>query len=312
MSAPIRVAFLGNAAWSVPPLGALAVAPRIEVALVLTRDPRPGRRGSGPFPTPVAERARAEGLPLLETPTVRSGPGFDRLREARADVLAVVAYGELLPLDVLGLPRLGSVNLHFSLLPRWRGAAPVQRAILAGDDETGVTTMLMDAGLDSGPILERRVAAIGPQDDAGSLGGRLAELGAPLLVSSIDGLAAGTLVPRAQEGVATTAPKLAASDRPLSWSDDASALVRRVRALSPEPGATAVVGTTVVKILRAETVQAPSPGAGIVVAVEAAGLVVGAGSGTVRLLEVAPAGRRRMGGGDLARGAHLAPGDRLG
>jgi methionyl-tRNA formyltransferase len=312
MAAPIRVAFLGNDAWSVPPLAALADAsPRIEVALVLTRDPRPGRRGAGPVPTSVAELARGRGLPLVETPTVASGPGSERLRGAGADALAVVAYGELLRPDVLGIARLGAVNLHFSLLPRWRGAAPVQRAILAGGSGTGVTTMLMDEGLDTGPILEQRREAIRPDDDAGSLGARLAALGGPLLVSSIEGLAAGTLVPAPQDGPATMAPKLTAADRPIAWSDDAASIVRRVRALAPDPGATATVAETTVKVLRAEVVPVTAD-PGVVVDVGSEGVVVGAGEGSVRLLDVAPASRRRMSGAAFARGARLRPGDRLG
>jgi methionyl-tRNA formyltransferase len=315
MTAPVRVAFLGNDAWSVPPLEALAHAPGIELGMVVTRDPRPGRRGAGPAPTPVAAFAREHRLPLLETPTVRSGPGREGLDAAGASVLAVVAYGELLPPDVLASAPTGAVNLHFSLLPRWRGAAPVQRAILAGDPVTGVTTMLMDAGLDTGPVLERLEEPIRPDDDAGSLGARLAKLGAPLLVASIAGLAAGTVAPRAQEGAPTVAPKLLADDRPLPWSQDAASIVRRVRALSPSPGATATVAGDLVKVLRAEERSGEEGAAaapGTVVAVEAAGLVVRAGVGAVRLLEVAPPGRRRMSGGDLARGARLAPGDRLG
>jgi methionyl-tRNA formyltransferase len=314
MGAPIKVAFLGNAAWSVPALRALAEAsPRIGVALALTRGPRPGRRGAGPSPSPVAELARSLGLPLLETPTVRSGPGSDALRDLRPDVLVVVAYGELLPSSLLSLAPLGAVNLHFSLLPRWRGAAPVQRAILAGDRRTGVTTMLMDEGLDTGPVLERREEPIRSDDDAGSLGARLADAGGDLMVSSLEGLADGTLEPRPQVGPATAALKLTAADRPIPWSDDADAIVRRIRALAPVPGATMVVAGTAVKVLRAATLMAPTGYApGIVVSIEPEGLVVGAGAGAVRVLEVAPPGRRRMSGGDLARGARLSPGDRLG
>jgi len=310
---PVRVAFLGNDDRSVGPLAALASAgPAVEVALVLTRDPRPGRRGAEPVPTPVAELARARGLPLVEAPTVRSGRGLDRLRAARADVLAVVAYGELLTPEVLTIAPLGAVNLHLSLLPRWRGAAPVQRAIMAGDAVTGVTTMLMDRGLDTGPVLQRLEEAVRPEDDAGSLGSRLAELGAPLLRSSIEGLAAGTVTPRAQVGAPTSAPKLTDEDRPIAWSEDAAAIVRRIRALSPTPGAVTTVAESAVKVLRAEEAGAPTQGAGVVVAIEGPGLVVGAGSGTVRLLEVVPSGRRRMSGADLARGWRLAPGDELG
>jgi methionyl-tRNA formyltransferase len=313
MRTPIRVAFLGNAPWSVPALASLVEASaRIEVTLVLTREPRPGRRGADPSPTPVAELAVARGLPLVQTPTVRSGRGFEALRAAGVDAIVVVAYGELLPPDVLGLAPLGALNVHFSLLPRWRGAAPVQRAILAGDPTTGVTTMLMDEGLDTGPVVERREEPVRRDDDAGALGARLAALGGPLTVSSLGGLAAGTLVPAPQVGAPTLAPKLTAADRPIPWADDAEAIVRRVRALSPAPGATAVVDGAVVKVIRAEPAATSGDGPAVVVAVEPDALVVGAGTGAVRVMEVAPPGRRRMSGGDLARGARLAPGDRLG
>jgi methionyl-tRNA formyltransferase len=308
----IRVVFLGNDAWSVPPLIALVdAAPRIEVVLVATRHPRPGRRGSGPVPTPVGELARRRGLPLLETPTVRTGSGAARLRDAGADLLVVVAYGELLPPEVLRLASIGAMNLHFSLLPRWRGAAPVQHAILAGDETTGVTTMMMDEGLDTGPILEQWEEAIRPDDDAGSLGARLSTIGGALLIGSIERLVEGSVVARAQTGTPTTAPRLTAPDRALDWSEDAEALVRRIRALAPVPGATTRFRGAPLKVLRAEPVVGSGP-AGVLSTVDREGVVVAAGRGAVRLLEVAPAGRPRMSGADLARGSRLEPGERLG
>jgi methionyl-tRNA formyltransferase len=311
MAGPIRVAFLGNDDWSVPALDALARAPRVEIVLVLTGNPRPVRRGSGTVATPVAGRGRALGLPLFEAPTVRSGVGWDRLQDARPDVLAVVAYGELLPAAVLDLAPLGAINLHFSLLPRWRGAAPVQRAILAGDDRTGVTTMLMDEGLDTGPILERREEPIGPLEDAGSLGARLAEIGGPMLVAAIAGRHDGSIVPRPQTGGVTLASKITGADRAIVWSEPAPATVRRVRALSPRPGATTRLGDRSLTVFRAEAL--PGPGEpGVVSTVDAAGVVVGAGAGSVRLVDVAPAGRRRMSASAFANGARLRPGDRAG
>ncbi|HEY7667099.1 MAG TPA: methionyl-tRNA formyltransferase [Actinomycetota bacterium] len=312
MSGLIRVVFLGNDAWSVRPLAALADAgPAIDLALAVTRDPRPGRRGAPPVPTPVAALARERAIRLLETPTVRSGPGFDGLLAADPDVIAVVAYGELLPAEVLGAAAIGAVNLHFSLLPRWRGAAPIQRAILAGDRTTGVTTMLMEEGLDAGPILEQREEPIRAEDDAGSLGERLSATGAGLLVGSIVGFADGSITPRPQTGVPTSAPKITPDDRPIDWSDSADAIVRRIRALSPSPGATTIVRGAPVKVLRAEAFAGRGE-PGIIAAVDGEAIEVGARDGSVRLLEVAPAGRRRMSGGDLARGSRLGPGERLG
>src|SRR5437667_301649 len=169
----MRVAFLGNAEWSVPPLEALAGSSH-RTSAVVTRAPRPAGRGGRPRATPVAEAARRLNLPLREVETVKGGAGFEALLASRPDALAMVAYGEILPKAVLDLPRIAPVNVHFSLLPELRGAAPVQRAILDGLVVTGVTTIRMDEGMDTGPILLRAEEPIDPEDDAGSLGDRLA------------------------------------------------------------------------------------------------------------------------------------------
>ena len=314
-----RVVYLRNDAWSVPPLEALAGDPGIEPVLVLTRTPRPGRRGAPPAPTPVAASARELDLPLLEVPTVVSGPGRSSLREADPDVVVVVAYGELLPRDALEAGRFGAVNLHLSLLPRWRGASPVQHALLAGDTETGVTTMLLDEGLDTGPVLAQAVVAIEAEDDAGRLGARLARLGGELLARTIVDLAAGRVTPRAQEdALATAAPKLTAEDRRLRWDRPAAELVGRVRAFAPRPGADTLRGDRILKILAAAPVAeegAADPAeaaAGTVVRVDPTWFEVAAGEGRVRVLEVAAEGRARMPTGDWLRGSRLEPGERLG
>jgi methionyl-tRNA formyltransferase len=308
---PVRVVFLGSDAWSVPSLVSLFADPEVDVVLVVTRAPHPARRGGAPVRTPVADMASGTGLALTETPTVRRGEGFEQLRAAAAEMLAVVAYGELLTPEVLGLAPVGAVNLHFSLLPRWRGAAPVQRAILAGDRSTGVTTILMDEGLDTGPVLQQREEPILEVDDAGSLGGRLADRGAALLVESLLRFARGELAPAPQVGAATLAPKVTAEDRVLRWDEPATASVRRVRAFAPAPGATTRFRDAPFKILRAETLPAAgSPGE--VVDVDADGFVIATVDGGFRPLEVAPAGRARMSGHAFARGARLRPGERFG
>lgn len=306
-----RVVFLGNDSWSVPALEALSASPH-DVVLVVTRDPRPARRGGGLVPTPVAGAAGDLSLPLLETGTAASGEGFDRVAASEGDILAVVAYGEILPQGVLDLPETGTVNLHFSLLPKLRGAAPVQRALLEGLGTTGTTTILMDRGMDTGPILLQREEAVLPDDDAGSLGSRLAEAGAAMLVETIGLLMAGELRPRPQDHeAATLAPKLEREDRWLDWSEDAPALSRRVRALAPDPAASTRLRGAVLKVFRAEA--APGRGSpGEVLSVGGDGFVVAAGRGGLRPLEVAPAGRRRMAAGDFVRGARLRPGERLG
>src|SRR5688572_20920347 len=222
----MRVAFLGNDVWSLPPLRALAEAPDIDVQLVVTNPPRPAGRGSELTPTAVADAARDFDLPLIEVDRVRDGEGFDALDALEPDAIVVVAYGEILTPDVLDIPRLGAVNLHFSALPRWRGAAPVQRAILEGDEVTGVTVMLMDEGLDTGPVLAAMETPIDPDEDAGSLGARLADLGSELLVEALRGLDDGSLDPRSQDQAAATyAPKVLPDEREIDWSQPADAIV---------------------------------------------------------------------------------------
>lgn len=305
----LRVVFLGNDPWSVPALEALAQSPHRPL-LVVTREPRPAGRGGRPRPTAVAEAARALGLPLREVATVKRGPGLEALREAEPDVLAVVAYGEILPPEVLEIPRLAPVNLHFSLLPALRGADPVRRAILEGLEVTGATTIRMDEGMDTGPVLLQVEERIRPEEDAGSLGGRLAARGGRLLVETLDGLASGSLEERPQgDGAASLAPRLRADEEWIDWTEPADAVVRRVRALAPDPGARTRFRGRVLKVYRA----APAEGRGEPGAVlRSGGLVVAAGEGAVRLEEVLPEGRRRMSGEDFARGHRPEAGERLG
>ena len=316
-----RVVFLGNDAWSVPSLEALAAEPWLEVALVVTNPEKPAGRGSALRPTLVAEASQRLGLSLVEVAGVRSGPGLEALRSAEPDVLVVVAYGEILSPEVLGIARWGAINLHFSLLPRWRGAAPVQHALLAGDTVTGVTVMRMDEGLDTGPVLAQREEPI-RDDDAGALGARLATLGAGLLIEVLrtppadDGAPAWRETPQDHRR-ATTAPRPRAEDRRVDWTEPADAIVRRVRAFGPDPAATAVFRDAPLKVFGAEVAQEglaleDVPGVpGGILGADDRGVVVVAGEGSVRLLEVAPAGRRRMPAPDWARGARFAPGETL-
>jgi methionyl-tRNA formyltransferase len=312
----VRLAFLGNDRSSVPSLDALVASDRVDVALVVTNPPRPAGRGSAVTSTPVADAARAFGLPVVETPGVRVGDGLAALRTAAPDALVVVAYGQLLSEEVLSLAPMGAVNVHFSLLPRWRGASPVQRALMAGDPTTGVSVMTIDEGLDTGPILAMREVPIAPDDDAGSLGARLATLGGVLLVEALEQLAEGTARPRAQEATGVTlAPKLTPQERWIVWTEDASAIVGRVRALAPEPGASTMANGATLKVFRAEAVgtgleEGTPPG--MLLTFDTAGVAVAAGAGAVRLLEVAAAGRKRMSAVAWSRGARVSPGDLLG
>lgn len=311
MTRSLRVAFLGNDPWSVPSLEALHSSSH-EVVIVITAAPKPAGRGNELTPTAVATSARALGLPLAEVETLRAGPGFKELATSSPDVLAVVAYGELLPPNVLHTPTVAAINLHLSLLPELRGASPVQTALLIELEETGVTTMLMDQGLDTGPILLQKREPIGPADDAGTLGARLAAIGAGLLVETVDLLAAGPVAPRAQDdSMATTAPKFGPQDRVLDWSNTARVLVSLTRALSPDPGATTTFRGEPLKVFRAEQVNA-SGEPGRIVAVTPEGIVVAAAQGAYRPTDVAPAGRKRMSGGDLVNGLRPEVGERLG
>ena len=318
----MRVAFLGNDPWSVAPLRALVEAEDVEVALVVTNPPRPAGRGSKLRPTAVADAARELDLPSLEIERVRDGVGFDALSDIEPDALVVVAYGEILTPDVLDIPRLGAINVHFSLLPRWRGAAPVQHAILEGDETTGVTIMSMDEGMDTGPILAAEETPIGPDEDAGALGKRLSELGASLLAGTLRGLGEGSIESRPQASAsATYAPKLKTEDRTIDWTSSADGIVRKVRAFAPEPGATTTFREEPLKVLGAETqpllTSMPSPGPvwepGLLIQSETTRIPsAAAADAAVRLLEVAPAGRKRMPAADWARGARIRAGERFG
>lgn len=315
----MRVAFLGNDEWSVAALRTLVDAADIDVELVVTNPPRPAGRGSQLTATAVADAAASMDLSVLEVDRVRDGEGFDALDVLEPDAFVVVAYGEILTPDVLDIPRLGAVNVHFSLLPRWRGAAPVQRAILEGDEVTGVTVMLMDEGMDTGPILVSAETRIGRDEDAGSLGARLAYLGAPLLIEALRGLENGSMEPRSQaHGDATYAPKLLPDERTIEWAHPADAIVRRVRAFAPEPGAVTTFHQGRLKVLRAERVPVEdranltTPVPGRLRTDEEGVPIVDASWDLVRLLEVAPAGRKRMTGAEWARGARIEPLEHLG
>jgi methionyl-tRNA formyltransferase len=309
-----RVVFLGNDAWSTPPLESLASTPSLEVVLVVTDPPHAARRSSEQVPSLVAVRARQLGLDVSEIDRVGGARGLETIGNARPDALAVVAYGELLTRQVLAAAPLGSVNLHLSLLPRWRGAAPVQRAILAGDEATGATVMLMDEGLDTGPTLASVREDIRAEDDAGSLGERLARLGGPLLALSIVQLADGSAEITEQTGEASLAPKLTKQERWIDWGGSAISIARRVRALGPEPGASTRWAALVLKVFTSVVVEGEwraSP-PGTIVAADGEGIVVATGEGFLRPLEVATEGRKRMAASDWARGARPQVGSRLG
>jgi methionyl-tRNA formyltransferase len=316
----LRVAFLGNARWSVTPLECVARS-RHPVVLVATREPRPSGRGRALTPTPVADAARRLDLPLRELATVRDEAGLGALREAQPDVLAVVAYGEILSEGVLAVPRRMPINVHFSLLPALRGAAPVQRAIMLGLRETGVTTIRMEEGLDTGPILLQATTELLFEEDAGALAGRLARRGGELLVETLDRLAAGTLVETPQdEDAATYAAKITREDEVVDWSRSSDEISRQVRALFPAPGASTGFRGKRLKILRV------SAEGGVVFATDEVppgslmatdnSLLVTTGPGPVggwlHVEVIQPEGKRPMSAKEFVNGYRPEPGERLG
>jgi methionyl-tRNA formyltransferase len=261
----------------------------------------------------VAERADAAGIPVLQPRSPREPEFLDRLAELTVDAAPVVAYGALVPPAALDVPAHGWVNLHFSLLPAWRGAAPVQHAIMAGDEVTGASTFRLEAGLDTGPVFGTVTETIGPRDTAGDLLGRLSVSGAGLLVATLDGIAAGTLVaePQPAEGI-SLAPRIEPADARVNWDLPAHVVDRRVRGVTPAPGAWTTWRGDRLRLGPVEPVtDGPELAAGGVV-VGSGGVLVGTGRGAVRLGDVQPAGKRMLPAPDWARGARPTPGERVG
>ena len=306
---PLRLAFMGAPDFALPALRALAEAGH-EIAAVYAQPPRPAGRGQKERPCPVHALALERGWEV-RTPASLKDPGVQAAFAALdLDVAVVVAYGLILPAAVLASPRLGCVNVHASLLPRWRGAAPIQRAILAGDAETGVTIMQVTEGLDAGPLLLAEAVPIAAAETAESLHDRLAALGARLIVTALEGLAAGRLRARPQpEDAVTYAAKLQRGEGRLDWRRPAAELERAVRAFTPWPGAEFEAGGTRVKVLAAEVVVGdPAAAPGTVLDDR---LTVACGEGALRLLKVQRAGKAALDAEAFLRGFDLAPGTRL-
>lgn len=303
---PLRVVFFGTPAFAVPSLEGLLEAGH-EVPLVVTQPDRPVGRHAEPKPSPVASLSLARGIPVARPEKVRGNQELvELLRAARPDALAVVAYGRILPKEILELPRLSAVNVHASLLPRHRGASPVAAAILAGDRETGVATMRMEEELDAGPVyLERRVA-IGETETAGELSARLAALGGGLLVDTLRGLGAGRLTARPQEGEPTFCRPIRREDGEVDWERTGEDLARRLRAFTPWPGLYTFLGGERVKILEANPWPGRSDGPPGAFALDAGRLVSAAGSGTALAIDrLQRAGRKPVTGAEFARAVPL-------
>lgn len=281
-----------------------------DIALVLTQPDRPAGRGLQSVATPVARFAAARGLPIAKPETLKAAPEVERVRSLRPDALVVAAYGLLLPRALLDAGRHGALNIHASLLPRWRGAAPIQRALLAGDSETGVSIMQMDAGLDTGPVLMQKRIPIVPDDDAGTLHDKLAVLGAEAIVAALDDIEAGRAraAPQPEDGV-TYAPKIDKRDTHLDWSRPAAELERAVRAFRPAPGAFGLLDGEPIKIWRAEVVSAR--GAPGTILETQKHLVIACGEQALAVSELQRAGGRRLSAAEFVRGYRLAPGARF-
>lgn len=283
---------MGSPEFALPSLRALAA--NYEVVGVVTQPDRAAGRGRSLKPPPVKLLAQELGLEVLQPERLRAPEAVEALRRLAPDLIVVAAYGQILRPEVLSLPPFGCLNVHASLLPRWRGASPIQHAILAGDDETGVTIMKMDEGLDTGPILAQRAIPIAAEETAGSLAERLAQLGADLLLEILPAYLSGKIQPQPQpaEGV-TYAPLLKKEDGRLDLTRPAEELSRQVRAFSPWPGAFIEWQGALLRILRARPSLEESPGPGIRLKVQGRA-ALGTGQGILILEEVQPAGRNRM------------------
>jgi len=305
----MRVIFAGTPPFAAAALNALADAGH-DIALVLTQPDRPAGRGMKLTPSAVKQAAQARRVPVYQPTSLKTPEAQAELRAVDADVMVVAAYGLILPQAVLDLPRFGCLNIHASLLPRWRGAAPIQRAILAGDLETGITIMQMDAGLDTGAMLSKTVVPICDSDTAASLHDTLAAAGAEAIVAALANYSA--LVPVAQDDAqATYAAKLSKDEAQLDWGQPAEALARAVRAYNPVPGAWTLLDGAPLKIWAAQA--APGSGTpGEVLRAEAEQLVVACGDGALALQAVQPAGSKRMSAAAFLAGRPLPPGTRLG
>ncbi len=315
----LRIVFAGTPEFAQTALAAIDAA-GFPVELVLTQPDRPAGRGMKLQASPVKRYAQAHGMPVSQPPSLRrngkypeeAAAAIEQLRALAPDVMVVAAYGLILPQEVLDLPRYGCLNIHGSLLPRWRGAAPIHRAIEAGDAQTGITIMQMDAGLDTGAMLLREAEPIGPDDTTATLHDRMAALGGRMIVDALQRLARdGKLPGEAQpEAGVTYAEKIAKHEAVLDWRKPAEVLARQVRAFDPFPGALGTVHNTAVKLWRASAVAAPAGAApGTVLEVSADAIVIACGNGALRVTECQKPGGKRLPVREFLAGFALTSGD---
>ena len=309
----IRTVFMGTPEFALPTLEGL-IATGLPVIGVYTQPDRPSGRGKLLTPPPVKQLATAQGIPLFQPPRLRLPEVVAELQALAPDLIVVVAYGQILPKSVLDIPRYGCINVHASLLPKYRGAAPINHAIMAGESETGVTTMYMDVGLDTGDMLVKRTIMIGPNETAGELHDRLAQLGREAMLATLEHLCAGTLVREQQDDTLTCyAPLLRKEQGLIDWSRSAIELHNQVRGLDPWPGAYTLLAGDPLKLGRTVPLQelhAVAPGT--VLSADATGLRIACGKGVLNVGELQLPGRKRLPTAEFLRGCALAVGTELG
>jgi methionyl-tRNA formyltransferase len=308
----VRTIFFGSPDFAVPCLEALHDIS--DIAAVISQPDRPAGRGLAMRPPAVKKRALELGLEVWQPKKVRTAAFAEKLRALEADVAVVVAYGRILPRGVLDAPRTGCVNVHASLLPRWRGAAPIQWSIVHGDEETGVTLMQVDEGMDSGAVLSTLATPIRPDDDAATLSARLSKMGADLLREQLARYVAGDLTPQPQqEGEVTMAPLLKKEHGSIDWNQSAQAVHNQIRGMNPWPGAHTVLGERRIKVHRsvASTLDPEGAAPGQVIALDPEGILVACAQGTLEIQELQESGRKRVDARAFASGRGVAVGDRF-
>jgi methionyl-tRNA formyltransferase len=307
----MRLIFAGTPEFAAAALAALIEAGH-DIALVLTQPDRPAGRGMKLTPSPVKQLALQHGLTVRQPATLKDAEVQAQLAAVNADAMIVAAYGLLLPPEVLSIPRLGCLNIHASLLPRWRGAAPIQRAILAGDPETGITIMQMDQGLDTGAMLMRTALPITNQDTAQTLHDRLAALGAATIVSALQQLAQGALQAQAQDdSAATYAAKLSKSEGLIDWHKSAAESSRAVRAFNPFPVAQALIRGETWRIWQAQAAPQGEGSPGEILRADKGGILVGCGEGAILLTEIQKASGKRLSAASFLAGNPVQPGEKF-
>ena len=305
--------FMGTPEFAVASLRGLLAA-KAPISLVVTQPDRPKGRGKKIVAPPVKLLAEAQGIAVYQPPKVKSGEAIERIAALDPACIVVVAYGQLLPAEILALPQLGAVNVHASLLPKYRGPAPIHWALIRGEEKTGITTMLMDTGMDTGDILLQREVPIGPKDTAGTLHDRLAEEGAKLLVETLHLLKKGTVVPRAQDdSQASLAPMLVKEDGEIDWNEEAKKICCRIRGLDPWPGGFTLWQGKRLKLFGCQPLaKARQAKPGTVIAVNEGGLEVASGKGAVLIKTLQLEGRRSLPVADFLRGYSLQVETRFG